>query len=66
MANKEEMFLYNDDVNGNKIVLLYNDDDDDEGIESQEVSLSHPLYSKLISPYVNLDACKWCFCPTYT
>ena len=40
MAGKEELFVYNDEINGNKIVLLYNDneeEDDDEVIESQEV-----------------------------
>ena len=36
MNGKEELFLYNDDVNGNKIVLLYNDDDEDEQIEVYE------------------------------
>ncbi|CAI2377364.1 unnamed protein product [Moneuplotes crassus] len=42
--NKEEMFLYNDDVNGNKIVLLYNDDEEEEQEDQNEHIQSQEFY----------------------
>ena len=51
MASKEELFLYNDEINGNKIVLLYNDDDEDDnkGIHSNEVTILFSIHLRLLS-----------------
>ena len=46
MAGKEELFLYNDDINGNKIVLLYNDDEDEEEEENEAQEVYNILMFK--------------------